>query len=69
MDICYKLLKKDGLMILSEGVPPTKRVKKDYIEIFRLKEKKLTFYEEDLVDLMKKATLKILNSRLFILRG
>ena len=66
-NICYRMLKKGGMMILSEGVPPTKRVKRDYIEIFRLKEKRVTFYEEDLRNLMKKVALKILNSRLFTL--
>ena len=28
-------------------------MKKDYIRIFRLKEKRAVFYEEDLIDLMK----------------
>ena len=68
MDICYKLLKKGGLMILSEGVPPTKRVKEDYIEIFRLKEKRLTFYEEDLVDLMKKGGFRDIELKIIYLR-
>jgi hypothetical protein len=68
MDICYRLLKKDGLMILSEGVPPTRRVKKDYIEIFRLKEKRLTFYEEDLVDLMKKGGFKDIKHKIIYLK-
>ena len=48
-------------MIFSEGVPPTKRVKKDYIEIFRLKEKRVTFYEEDLINLMKKSGFREIN--------
>lgn len=68
MDICYRLLKKDGLMILSEGVPPTRRVKEDYIEIFRLKEKRLTFYEEDLVGLMKKGGFKDIKLKIIYLR-
>ncbi|MBP7088327.1 MAG: class I SAM-dependent methyltransferase [Candidatus Omnitrophica bacterium] len=58
MDECYRMLKKGGLMIFSEGIPPTKRVKKDYIKIFRLKEKRVTFYEKDLVNLMKKSSFK-----------
>ena len=45
-------------MIFSEGVPPAKRVKKDYVEIFRLKEKRVTFFEEDLIDLMKGSGFK-----------
>jgi len=68
MDICYRLLKKDGLMILSEGIPPTRRVKKDYIEIFRLKEKRLTFYEEDLVGLMKKGGFRNIKLEIIYLR-
>ena len=58
MDICYQVLKKNGMMILSEGVPPSRRVKKDYIEIFKLKEKRATFYEEDLVALMENSGFK-----------
>jgi len=61
MDTCYRMLKKGGMMIFSEGVPPTKRVKKDYIEIFRLKEKRVTFYEEDLINLMKKSGFREIN--------
>ena len=55
-------------MILSEGVPPTKRVKKDYVEIFRLKEKRVTFYEEDLVNLMKKSGFKNIELKTIYLR-
>lgn len=55
MDECYRVLKKGGTMVFSEGIPPSLDVKKDYIEIFELKEKRLTFMEEDLVDLMEKA--------------
>jgi ubiquinone/menaquinone biosynthesis C-methylase UbiE len=55
MNECYRLLKKGGLIVFSEGVPPTSDVKQDYIEIFKLKEKRLTFMEEDLVGLLDKA--------------
>jgi len=55
MNQCYRVLKKEGLMVLSEGVPPSPEVKQDYIEIFKLKEKRLTFMEEDLVALMARA--------------
>lgn len=58
MNECYRVLKKGGGMIFSDGVPPTKRVKKDYIEIFRLKEKRVTFCEEDLIRLMARAGFK-----------
>ncbi|MEW5692242.1 MAG: class I SAM-dependent methyltransferase [Candidatus Hydrogenedentota bacterium] len=68
MDICYRMLKKGGMMIFSDGVPPTKRVKKDYIEIFRLKEKRVTFYEEDLVDLIRKSGFKNINLKIIYLK-
>jgi ubiquinone/menaquinone biosynthesis C-methylase UbiE len=55
MDECYRVLKKGGLMVFSEGVPPSPGVKQDYIEIFKLKEKRLTFMEKDLVALMDRA--------------
>ena len=42
-------------MVFSEGVPPSPEVKPDYIEIFKLKEKRLTFMEEDLIALMERA--------------
>ncbi|MDP8298201.1 MAG: class I SAM-dependent methyltransferase [Candidatus Orphnella occulta] len=58
MDECYRLLRQGGTMVFSEGVPPTKRVRENYIEIFRLKERRVTFYEEDLTGLMKNAGFK-----------
>jgi ubiquinone/menaquinone biosynthesis C-methylase UbiE len=50
---CYRLLSKNGLMVLSEGVPPLKRLKHWYTEMFRLKEHRITFYREDLISLMR----------------
>ncbi|MFH1581671.1 MAG: methyltransferase domain-containing protein [Pseudomonadota bacterium] len=58
MNECHKILKTGGRMVLAEGVPPTKEVKDDYIKIFRLKEERLTFYEEDLELLMTQAGFK-----------
>ncbi len=63
MDECYRILKTGGKMILSEGVPPIPEVKEDYKRIFKLKEKRLTFTEEDLVNLMKNSGFK--NIRVF----
>jgi len=68
MDICYSMLKNRGTMIFSEGIPPTKRVKKNYIEIFRLKEKRVTFYEEDLIDLMKRSAFRDIKVKIIYLR-
>ncbi len=58
MDECYRILKRGGKMVLSEGIPPKPELKKDYSRIFKLKEKRLTFLEEDLVNLMKKSGFK-----------
>lgn len=58
MDECYRTLKKGGLMVFSEGVPPSEEVKDDYTEIFKLKEKRLTFMEGDLARLMDNAGFK-----------
>jgi len=58
MNECHRVLKKGGKMILSEGVPPTPAVKEDYTKMFKLKEERLTFLEEDLVGMMEKAGFK-----------
>lgn len=58
MDECYRVLKRGGKMVLSEGVPPIPDIIQDYIDIFRLKEDRLTFLEEDLVSLMKNSGFK-----------
>ena len=55
MDECFRVLKAGGRMIFSEGVPPTRHVVPFYTEMFKLKEERLTFMEEDLECLMKKA--------------
>jgi len=55
MDECYRILKKGGKMILAEGIPPTPEIKEDYTNIFKLKEKRLTFIKEELINMMKKS--------------
>ncbi len=55
MDECFRILKKGGKMILAEGVPPSETVKDDYMKIFKYKEERLTFMEDDLVNMMKKS--------------
>ncbi len=69
MDECCRILKNKGIMILSEGIPPSPEVKKDYIEIFRLKEKRLTFLEEDLIKLMKNSGFKNIKSIVHMMRN
>ena len=58
MDECFRILKKGGKMILSEGIPPVPEVKRDYTRIFRVKEKRLTFLEQDLINMMKESKFK-----------
>lgn len=55
MKECYRVLKKGGQMILSEGVPPSEHVKQFYTEMFRLKEERLTFMDSDLLALMHRS--------------
>ena len=50
---CYRVIRPGGMMILSEGVPPDHSLRDWYTRMFALKETRLTFFEEDLVSLMK----------------
>jgi len=65
MHECYRVLKKGGRMIFSEGVPPTKHVVPFYTEMFKLKEERITFMDEDLVRLMKNAGFKRIKKKIF----
>lgn len=64
MDECYRILKKRGKIVLSEGVPPTPEVKEDYTKIFKMKEKRLTFLEEDLLTMMENSGFE--NIKVFV---
>ena len=68
MDECRRVLKKGGRMIFSEGVPPTQHVVPFYTEMFKLKEKRITFMEKDLKGLMKKSGFKNIKTKLFWVR-
>jgi len=67
MNECYRIVRKGGRMVFSEGVPPSKEVREDYIEIFRLKEERLTFYEDDLIALMKGAGFENISLKTIVL--
>ena len=58
MDECYRMLRKGGKMIISEGIPPTPELKNDYAEIFNLKEERIIFSEDDLFLLMQQSGFK-----------
>jgi len=68
MDECYRVLKEGGRMIFSEGIPPAEHVKSFYIEMFRLKEERLTFMESDLLALMKKSGFSNIKKAIYWLR-
>ena len=68
MNECHRVLKKGGEMIFSEGVPPSPVVKDDYVKIFKLKEKRLTFMEDDLISLMEKAGFKDVRTKIVWLK-
>ncbi|MDD5557253.1 MAG: class I SAM-dependent methyltransferase [bacterium] len=68
MNECHRVLKPGGLMVFSEGIPPCAEVKPDYEEIFRHKEKRLTFMEGDLVRLMRRAGFRNIRVRIHWMR-
>lgn len=49
---CWRMLKPNGKLIICEGTPPSKRIKKDFEDIFALKEERITFMDEDLLALV-----------------
>ncbi len=53
MQECYRVLRPGGLMVFSEGVPPDRSLGDWYTRMVALKEERLTFFEEDLVALMR----------------
>jgi ubiquinone/menaquinone biosynthesis C-methylase UbiE len=65
---CFRTLKPGGMMVLSEGVPPTKAIRGWYTRMFKLKEDRITFYQEDLVRLMRIGGFKDIRTHVFMLR-
>ena len=58
VDNCYRMLKINGRMIIAEGVPPTLEIKPHYERVFALKEERLVFMEQDLVNLLTNSGFK-----------
>jgi len=52
---CYRVLRPNGIMVFAEGVPPSNRTRQDFIDIFKLKEDRLTFMPEDMYVMMHQA--------------
>ena len=51
---CQRVLRNGGRFIISEGVPPHDSLKEDFERIFELKEIRITFTPDDLINLMRK---------------
>jgi len=64
---CYNALKPGGKLIVCEDIPPNKTVKQDFIDIFRMKEDRLVFEEEDLVKYFEEANFKDIQSKRYVL--
>ena len=69
MNECFRVLRKGGKMILAEGVPPIPEIRKEYTNIFKLKEERLTFTEERLVNMMKESGFKNIEVSQHIMRN
>ena len=65
MDECYRVLKPGGMMVFSEGVPPSEGVKPFYTEMFKLKEDRLTFMEDDMIGIMEKSGFKNIKKEIY----
>lgn len=63
----YRVLRTGGRIVIAEGIPPNYRLKKDFVEIFTLKEKRHTFFEEDIMKLVADAGFQRINVRTFFM--
>jgi SAM-dependent methyltransferase len=68
MQEAYRVLKEGRLMTMCEGVPPDKSVRERYIEIFKLKEKRHTFFQDDLVGLYERAGFRNISVKPYFMR-
>lgn len=66
MNECYRVLNPGGMLVLSEGVPPHRKVQERYEEIFRLKEERRTFFEEDLIALFEQSHFQEIELHTFV---
>ncbi|MCK4687750.1 MAG: methyltransferase domain-containing protein [Candidatus Lokiarchaeota archaeon] len=68
---CYDLLKKYGKIIVAEGVPPTDEIYiiEWYTKMFKLKEERLTFTCEELLNRLKKIGFKNIKVHKYIMKN
>jgi ubiquinone/menaquinone biosynthesis C-methylase UbiE len=65
MDECHRVIKKGGRIVFSEGVPPSEHVKPFYTEMFKLKEERLTFMDNDLLTLLRRSGFTNIRESIF----
>ena len=63
-----RILKPKGIFCFSEGIPPDKCVDRFYREIFKLKEKRRTFYPENIKNMFQKHGFKKIKTRIFTMK-
>lgn len=64
---CYRVLKRGGLLIVSEAVPPDASLKDWWIEMFKLKEERVVFLPEDILEFMRDAGFVALRYYTYVL--
>jgi ubiquinone/menaquinone biosynthesis C-methylase UbiE len=66
---CFRVLRSKGRFILSEGIPPHPELKDWYTGMFKLKEERRTFLEQDLVELAWNAGFTNVQSQIYVAPG
>ncbi len=68
---CHDALKKNGTLIVAEGVPPSDNPEtvQWYTDMFKLKEDRITFTEDDLVKRLRDNGFKEIITHRYITRG
>jgi ubiquinone/menaquinone biosynthesis C-methylase UbiE len=61
---CYRMLRPGGKIVIAEGVPPSRTLGFWYSAMFSLKEERLTFFPEDLEELL--SSFKNVETSLFV---
>ena len=65
---CYKILKPNGLFVISDGIPP-QGARKFYTEVFKLKEKRRTYLIDDITDLLEYANFRNIKISLHVMES
>ena len=68
MQECFRILKRPGLIIFSEGVPPDERARPLYDKIFKLKEQRVSFLPDEIKELLENAGFSSVKLKPFWMR-